>query len=148
TITLIVLMLMIPLFGHLTDKIGRKTVLFLSLLGFIIFSYPLFALMFENTFEAILIAMLVFAVFEAMFQAVMPALMTESFPAKVRYTGLSISYNFSLAIFGGTTPLVCTWLVKQSGGDVWMPVYYLMASCVIGVIVALFIPETYKKELE
>ena len=148
TITLIALMLMIPLFGWVTDKIGRKTVLFISLIGFAVFSYPLFALMFENTFIAILMAMLVFAVFEAMFQAVMPALMTETFPTSVRYTGLSISYNFSMALFGGTTPLICTWLVKVSGGNVWMPAYYLIATCIIAIITAMFIPETYKKELD
>lgn len=148
TISLIVLMVIIPLFGHLTDRWGRKKILFLALIGFVIFSYPLFGLMFENTFEAILAAMLVFAVFEAMFQAVMPALMTESFPASVRYTGLSVSYNFSMAIFGGTTPLVCTYLVKQFDGNVWMPVYYLIATCIIGIVVALTLPETYKKELD
>jgi len=148
TITLIVLMLLIPLFGHLNDRFGRKLILFLSLIGFTIFSYPLFGLMFENTFKAILAAMLVFAVFEAMFQSVMPAIMTESFPAKVRYTGLSVSYNFSMAIFGGTTPLICTWLVKQFNGNVWMPVYYLIFTCIIGIVIVITIPETYKKELE
>ena len=148
TIALVVLMLLIPLFGFISDKIGRKKVLFMSLVGFAVFTYPLFTLMFENTFTAILVAMLIFAVFEAMFQAVIPALMTESFPANIRYTGLSISYNFSLAIFGGTTPLVCTWLIKVSDGNVWMPAYYLIATCIIAIITALFIPETYKKELD
>jgi MHS family proline/betaine transporter-like MFS transporter len=136
------------LFGFISDKIGRKKVLFLSLVGFIVFTYPLFVLMFENTFVAILIAMLVFSIFEAMFQAVIPALMTESFPTSVRYTGLSVSYNISLALFGGTTPLLCTWLIKVSGGNVWMPAYYLIASCIIAILTAFFIPETYKKELD
>ncbi len=148
TITIVFLMLIIPLFGHLSDKIGRKTLLLLSLVGFVVFSYPLFSLMFNNTFYSILTAMLAFAILEAMFQAVMPALMTEMFPAKVRYTGLSVSYNLSLAIFGGTTPLVCTWLVKVSGGNVWMPAYYLIATCIIAIITTFFIPETYKKELD
>ena len=148
TIALIVLMLLIPLFGTLSDKIGRKKVLFASLIGFVVFSYPLFALMFEDTFTAILISMLVFSLIEAMFQAVIPVIMTETFPSRVRYTGLSVSYNISLAVFGGTTPLICTWLVKVTGGNVWMPVYYLIATCVIGIITALFIPETFKKELD
>ena len=148
TIAMIVLMILIPLFGFISDKIGRKKVLFLSLVGFIVFTYPLFELMFQNTFMAILIAMLVFSVFEAIFQAVIPALMTESFPTSVRYTGLSVSYNISLALFGGTTPLLCTWLIKVSGGNVWMPAYYLIASCVIAILTAFFIPETYKKELD
>ncbi len=148
TIAIAVLMLLIPLFGIITDKLGRKTVLFASLIGFVIFSYPLFSLMFENTFMSILIASLVFSLLEAMFQAVMPALMTELFPRRIRYTGLSVSYNISMAIFGGTTPLVCTWLIKIAGGDVWMPAYYLIATCIIGIVVAFFIPETYKKDLD
>lgn len=148
TIAIIFLMLIIPLFGILNDRIGRKKVLFMSLIGFVVLSIPLFDLMFNNTFYSILTAMLVFAVFEAMFQAVMPALMTEVFPAKVRYTGLSVSYNFSLAIFGGTTPLLCTWLVKVSGGNVWMPAYYLIATCIIAIIVALQMKETYRSELD
>lgn len=148
TFSIIALMLMIPLFGFLNDRIGRKPVLLFSLFGFVFFTYPLFALMFQNTFMSILLAMLAFAFLEAMFQSVMPALMTETFPSKVRYTGLSVSYNFSMAIFGGTTPLVCTYLVKISGGDVWMPAYYLIATSAIAIIVTLFIPETYKKELK
>ncbi len=148
TMAIVFLMLIIPVFGHLTDKLGRKTVLLVSLIGFVIFTYPLFALMFNNTFYAVLSAMLAFAVIEAMFQAVMPALMTEMFPARVRYTGLSVSYNISLAIFGGTTPLISTWLIKISGGDVWMPAYYLIATCLVAIITTFFIPETYKKELK
>lgn len=148
TIAIIVLMLMIPYFGYLNDRFGRKLILLISLVGFVVFSYPLFALMYENTFKAILVAMLVFSFLEAMFQSVMPALMTEMFPTRIRYTGLSISYNFSMAIFGGTAPLVCTWLIKVSGGNVWMPVYYLVATCIIAIITLFFIPETYKKELD
>lgn len=147
TITLIALMAMIPCFGWLTDKIGRKPVMALSLIGFILFSYPLFKMLFDSTFTAILTAMLAFALLEAMFQAVMPALMTELFPAKIRYTGLSVSYNVSMALFGGTTPLVCTWLVHISGGNVWMPAYYLIATAVIAMAVLFTIPETFRKPL-
>ncbi len=147
TITLIVLMLLIPGFGFLSDKIGRKTVLALALGGFIIFSYPLFSLMFQSTFEAILAAMIVFAIFEALFQAGMPALMTEMFPTRIRYTGLSVSYNISLAIFGGTTPLLCTWLVHMSGGNLWMPAYYLILSAVVALLVVFSLKETSNKPL-
>ncbi len=148
TIAIAMLMLMIPFFGYLTDKLGRKMVLLASLIGFTFFTYPIFSLMFESTFNSILGAMALFAILEAMIQSVMPALMTEMFPAKVRYTGLSISYNIAVALFGGTTPLICTWLVKLSGGDIMMPAYYLIATSVLGIIVSFFIPETFKKELE
>jgi MHS family proline/betaine transporter-like MFS transporter len=148
TIAIIFMMLIIPFFGYLSDKIGRKTVLFISLIGFVVFSYPLFLLMFQKSYWAILVAMLLFSILEGLFQGVIPAIMTEAFPAKVRYTGLSVSYNIALALFGGTTPLVSVWLIKVSGGNVLMPVYYLIASVIIAIITLLFMPETYKKELD
>lgn len=148
TIAIIFMMLIIPFFGHLSDKFGRKFILFISLIGFVVFSYPIFLLMFQKAYWAILVAMLLFSVLEGLFQGVIPAIMTEAFPAKVRYTGLSVSYNIALALFGGTTPVVSVWLIKISGGNVWMPIYYLIGSCVIAVITLFFMPETYKKELD
>ena len=50
SLVIIFMMLLIPLFGHLSDKAGRKPILFISLIGFVIFSYPLFSLMVKNTF--------------------------------------------------------------------------------------------------
>jgi len=148
TISLAALIIMIPFFGILSDRIGRKVVLFISFSGFILFSYSLFGLLFKSTFEAMLLALLAFAVFEALFQSTLPALMTELFPEKIRYTGLSVSYNISLALFGGTTPVFCTWLVKVSGDNVWMPAYYLIFTAVIALVVVFTLPETYKKPLE
>ena len=148
TISMVVLMLLIPFFGKLTDRVGRKPVLIVALLGFVVATYPLFSLLFDHTFARLLWSMLAFAVLQAMFQAVMPALMTESFPKQVRYTGLSVSYNIAMALFGGTTPLVCTWLVKVSGGNVMMPAYYLIATAVIALVTVRFLPETYKAELK
>jgi len=148
TIAIIFLMLITPFFGYLSDLVGRKLLLFISLIGFVIFTYPLFTLLFNNTFYSILLAMLAFAVLEAILQGVMPAIMSEAFPASVRYTGLSVSYNLSMAIFGGTAPLVSTWLIKVSGGNILMPAYYLIATAIIAIITLLFMPETYKKVLE
>jgi MHS family proline/betaine transporter-like MFS transporter len=53
-----------------------------------------------------------------------------------------------MAIFGGTAPLVSTWLIKVSGGNILMPAYYLIATAIIAIITLLFMPETYKKELD
>ncbi len=148
TITLAVLIILIPCSGFLSDKFGRKVILGISFIGFILLSYPLFELFFKSTFEAILAAGLAFAIFEALLQGALPALMTELFPTKIRFTGLSVSYNISLALFGGTTPVFCTWLVKATGGNIWMPAYYLIATAVIAMIVFFTLPETYKKPLE
>ena len=148
TIAITILMIMIPPLGILADKWGRKPLLLIALFGVAIFSYPLFLLLGTKTSLNILIAMLIFSFFNAIVQGVMPALMTESFPKKIRYTGLSVSYNIALALFGGTTPLVATWLIKISDGNILMPSFYLIFTSLVAIIVAIRLPETYKKPLE
>jgi len=50
--------------------------------------------------------------------------MLEMFPTRFRFSGVAIGYNITLAVFGGATPLVCTWLIKATG-DIAAPAYYL-----------------------
>jgi MHS family proline/betaine transporter-like MFS transporter len=59
----------------------------------------------------------------------------------VRYSALSIAFNVSVSLFGGTTPLVTAWLVERTG-DPLVPAYYLMGAAVIGGITMLFVRET------
>ncbi len=146
TIAMIVMMFLIPLMGRLSDKVGRKPVMMIGMAGFVILTLPLFTLLFENTFLAILSAMLIFVVIEGMLQAALPALMSEMFPTKIRYTGLSVSYNISLALFGGTAPLIATWLIHISD-NVWMPALYLVISTMVSLIALAFIKETAKEAL-
>jgi len=147
TIAMIVMMLLIPSMGKLSDKIGRKPVMMLGMAGFVFLTFPLFALLFETTFLAILAAMLVFVVMEGMLQAALPALMSEMFPTRIRYTGLSVSYNISLALFGGTAPLIATWLIKISD-NVWAPAFYLVSATLVSLITLVFVRETAKKPLK
>lgn len=147
TIAMVFLMCIIPLMGKLSDRFGRKPMLFLGLSGFILFSFPLFALLFNQTFVSILLAMLGFAVMESMLQGVAPAAMAEVFPARIRYTGLSVSYNIAMALFGGTAPLVATWLIKIAGNNNWMPACYLVFSTLVGLMAVLCFKETAHKPL-
>ena len=147
TIAMIFLMCIIPFMGKLSDRIGRKPVLLTALAGFTLLTVPLFGLMFKSTSTAILSSLLVFALLESMLQGVAPAAMAEMFPARIRYTGLSVSYNIAMALFGGTAPLVATWLIKITDGNHWMPSFYLAAStCIAGIAVSRF-QETHKKPL-
>ena len=65
-----------------------------------------------------------------------PYVMVKAFPAAVRFSGLSFSYNLAYAIFGGLTPMVVTWLLKESPMG---PAYYVAIICSIGLLVGLYL---------
>ncbi len=67
---------------------------------------------------------------------VVPTVMVRAFPASVRFSGLSFSYNVAYAIFGGLTPLVVTLMVKSTP---LAPAYYVAALCVVGLGVAFYL---------
>ncbi|RJS25222.1 MFS transporter [Corallococcus sp. H22C18031201] len=67
---------------------------------------------------------------------VVPTVMVRAFPAEVRFSGLSFSYNVAYAIFGGLTPLVVTLLMKA---DPHAPAHYVAALCALGVGVSLYL---------
>ena len=111
-------------------------------------SFFLFNLIFKNTTLSILGALIIFAIPVSVTQAVLPVTMVEMFPTRVRYTGVSITYNLGMALFGGSTPVICTWLIQVTGGNIWAPVYYLVGANIIALAMILLFKETYKKPLE
>jgi len=67
---------------------------------------------------------------------VVPFVMVSAFPAKVRFTGISFSYNFAYAFFGGLTPMALTLMLKLSPMS---PAYYVLALAGIGVLVGCWL---------
>ncbi len=65
-----------------------------------------------------------------------PSVLVHAFPAQVRFSGMSFSYNVAYAIFGGLTPMVVTLMLKD---HLLAPAYYVTAVCFIGMVTALFI---------
>jgi len=144
---MLVLLACIPLMGIISDRTGRKPILLIAHLFLVICSFFLFHLIFKNTTFAIFGALAIFAIPVSISQAVLPVTMVEMFPTRVRYTGVSITYNLGMALFGGSTPVICTWLIKVTGGNIWAPVYYLVGANIIAVAMILLFKETYRKEL-
>ncbi len=73
--------------------------------------------------------------------AAVPALMSELLPPEVRCTSMGIAYNVSIGLFGGTSPLVATYLVQRTADD-YIPAYYVMAAALISLIALMGLPET------
>jgi len=125
TAAMVILLLTIPLAGHLSDRFGHRRTMIAATLATIVAIWPIFRLLQTGSWESALMAQALFAVIAGFLQGPLPALMAGMFPVAVRYTSIGIGYNLSVALIGGTAPAVATWLVEISG-DTDAPVYYIL----------------------
>ncbi|MEU7381831.1 MULTISPECIES: glycine betaine/L-proline transporter ProP [unclassified Streptomyces] len=145
--TMVVLMLLINQVGKLSDRLGRKPVLMTGMLGFLLLSAPAFLLVEQGSLAAVSAGMLMLGLSLVCLLGTMSAALPALFPTQVRYGSLSIGYNLSASLFGGTTPLVITALISVTGSDL-MPAYYAMAAALVGVISVACMKETARRPLE
>ena len=82
---------------------------------FILFTYPLYALLLQPGFFAQFFALLIFALLAAGIVGTVPATLSEMFATHARYSGVAISYNIDFAIFAGLTPVIATYLLYTLG---------------------------------
>lgn len=127
----------IPVVGLLAEKLGGKTMMRISALSFILFSYPLFSLISRSEFPGSIIALALFAFLTTLNAGVVPGLLTEMLPVRTRYTTFSFAFNAGFGVFGGLAPLVLQYIVKNSDSN--NAAFYLMLSGVVALIGTFFI---------
>src|SRR5699024_11903094 len=108
-IQVIMMILIVPL-GALTDKIGRKPILLVASLGFVLFSVPAMMLVQVGTLWSQLAGVGLLGLFLVMILSNISATLPALFPTAVRYSGFAIGYNVSTALFGGTAGAVNEYL--------------------------------------
>jgi MHS family proline/betaine transporter-like MFS transporter len=141
TIAGVVYMVLSPVTGALSDRIGRKPIFFAMSAASVLFAYPLFLLLVSMPTAAGLIAVQALAsVLLAMFCGPICAVLAEMFPTRIRYTALSITYGTAVAIFGGLAPYICTLLIHATG-DAPAPAFYVMVAGLISFIAIFCVEE-------
>jgi len=139
------LTLLIPLFGILSDRIGRRPVLMLAALLYFVLPYPLLGWVIAEPGLPRLLVMQV-ALCSAIavgFGAISTAL-AEQFPVRQRSTGLALAYNLAVMLFGGFAQLIVTWLIAATGTPL-APSFYVMFGAVVGILAAMFIADRYRE---
>ncbi len=136
----IAMLVFLPIAGAMSDRVGRKPMWGGSFIGLIVLSIPMFLLISQGFWPAVLgfaVLGIVYVAQLATISATFPAM----FPSQVRYGGMAIGYNISTALFGGTALYVNDFLIGAFDSNL-MPAIYMMVASVVGLISLKFMVET------
>ncbi|MGP9694207.1 MFS transporter [Brachybacterium sp. AOP25-B2-12] len=134
-------LIVVPLAGAASDRVGRKPVLFTAAIALTVLSVPLFALMHLGTGWAAFVSTMGLALILAIILGTHAVTVVELFPTRTRQTGLSFAYAVTAALFAGTSPYVLTWLIDATGNTL-IPGFFLAAVGIIGIVTVATIKES------
>jgi MFS family permease len=130
---------LVPLFGFLSDVIGRRLVYGIGCVGLAIYAFPYFGLLNTKAEGLVLLAIVISLVFHAMQYGPQAALIAESFGPSTRYSGAGLGYQLASVIAGGPAPLVATAILSSTGSSTWISIY-LIACCAVAMVALLLMP--------
>jgi MHS family proline/betaine transporter-like MFS transporter len=145
-VVMLVLMVIVTPVGRMSDRFGRRPLLAGACIGFVVLSIPALLLIKQGSMIAIFAGLMILGLCLVPFLSVMAATLPALFPTKVRSGAMSIGFNISVSLFGGTTPLVVAALISATGNDM-MPAFYMMLFGIVGLIAVVKIKETARKPL-
>ena len=141
-ISALVMIATIPIFGRLSDRIGRPRVYMWGSIITALSAFPGFWLMTHSGGNVRLIWLSIVIPFGILYASIYgpeAALFCDLFDAKVRYTGISFVYQFSGIFASGITPIIATALLKSGGGQPWQICMYVLFAGVVSAISAAMI---------
>ncbi|MPM41192.1 Proline/betaine transporter [bioreactor metagenome] len=139
----------LPMFGALSDRVGRRPLMLTGAIAGVVLIWPIFLLVNQPSFGALLLAMvLAMPVIQALMGGVFNTWISEKFAADVRYSGIALTFQIASTIGAGLSPLIAATLLAASGGKhpEWVAMYF-GAVCVISGIAYWLGNERFDKEL-
>jgi MFS family permease len=136
----------IPLFARLSDRIGRRPVYAFGGLGLAAFSFAFFPMLASGDQRLIVLALVTGLVLHSAMYGPQAAFITELFPTRIRYSGVSIAYQLTAIFAGSLAPIIALWLYRETNSYVAVAAYVAVA-CVVSGVSALLARETRGIEL-
>jgi MFS family permease len=143
-----IMIFMLPIFGSLSDRIGRRRLFGFAGLLIGILTFASFWLMDTKSPGLIWIAIAI--PFGLIYPAVYgpeAALFSELFDTRVRYTGISFVYQFSGIFASGLTPIIATALLPVGGGKPWLICLYVLVVSIISALSVYLMKESHKRDM-
>ncbi|MEM8742016.1 MAG: MFS transporter [Pseudomonadota bacterium] len=139
TINLLIIALLSVGLGSLSDRVGRRAVFLAGALATLVLAGPFWWLMHQPSLTLVFLGQLGFSLVNAVGWALSITVLVEIAPKGLRCTTVAMGYNICMALFGGTTPMVATYLVSRTGDD-YAPVYYVIVATLLSLPVILRLP--------
>src|ERR1700758_840371 len=136
--------LAVPFVGIWVDKVGQTRVMIGAAILFMVTAYPAFVLLGAAPSLSVLIAMVCWiSILKSFFSGALPSLMAKTFPVARRFSGMSLSYNISVPIFGGFAPFFAQSLIDLTGSKL-APSYYMIATATLSLLALLIMRRRYR----
>ena len=146
-IALVVYVAFIFISGKMSDRFGRKKMLVTACVLFVLLTVPAFLILNTAQFGLVLIAELALCFILTLNDGTLSSYLTETFPTEMRYTGFALSFNLANAIFGGTAPMISTWLIAVTGSTM-SPAWYMVAVALVALVAMALSHENSHKHLD
>ena len=143
---LVLVAFLVPVIGYWSDHVGRKPVLFSAAVSAVVLVVPAFMLMEHGQMWSTLLGLLLLAYPVAAYVGNLAASLPAIFPTSSRYGGMGISYNFAVAVFGGTAAFIMEALVTATGSAL-APAFWIMATSLAAFAALFALPETARRPL-
>jgi len=123
--------------GAISDRIGRKPLMLVHCVAFLVLTYPLMALLLTSgaSLTTVVAIQAFLGLLTGLFLGAFPAALVEFFPTRRRLIGLGTAYNLSSMVFGGFAPFIATWLIAQTGSPIAVSGYVMFAAILSTVAV-------------